>query len=124
MRNVSNFGDRDPQLTSGVLRLGFGASKWVWFVPAIALCIAILPLPYTYYMGLRWLVAVAAAFIAWKEYDLGGRRTNSYAIIFGVIALLYNPVLPIHLFKLLWVVLNLITAATFVGHYRLRLTTR
>lgn len=117
---MSDFDNQGSKLTPNGLRPGLDASKWVWFVPSFALCLAILPLPYTYYMGLRWLIAVAAAFVAWKEYELGGKRANSYVVIFGVISLLYNPILPIHLFKLLWVVLNLLTAAAFMGHYRLR----
>lgn len=102
------------------LRPGADLSIWIWFVPIIALVVAVLPLPYSFYMGLRWLVTIAAASLAWKEYELNRRRANSYTLIFGAIALLYNPILPVHLFKLLWIALNLITAAAFFGHYRLR----
>lgn len=95
--------------------------KWVWLAPAIALAIAVLPLPYGYYMGLRWFVTGTAIFLAWKEYELNQNTANSYTWIFGAIALLYNPIFPVHLFKLLWVILNIGTAAIFLGHYRLRL---
>lgn len=118
---MDEFGSHNTQPTPAGLRPGTDLSKWIWFVPAIAVVVAVLPLPYGFYMGLRWLVAAAAAFLAWKEYALNGKRANSYTWIFGAMALLYNPIIPIHLFKLLWVVLNLITAAAFVGHYRLRL---
>ncbi len=100
---------------------GRDISVWLWWVPAIALLVAILPLPYGYYMLLRVVVCAAAGFIAWKEYDLNGKRSNSYSWIFGVIAALFNPLIPAHLFKLLWVVINIITALTFIGHFRLRL---
>lgn len=119
---MSNF-DLDPhRRTPAGLRPGSDLPKWLWWGPAIALVIAVLPLPYGYYMALRLAVCAAAAFIAWKEYELNGKEANSYTWIFGIVAVLYNPFLPVHLFKLLWVVLNLGTAATFIGHYQLRLT--
>lgn len=94
--------------------------KWVWWVPAVALLFAILPLPYTYYMGLRWLVAVTAFWIAWKEFDLGGNSVSTYVVIFASIGIVFNPIAPVHLFKLAWVAINLITAAAYLGHMRLR----
>lgn len=112
----------NTQPTPAGFRPGSDFSKWIWFVPSIALVVAVLPLPYSFYMGLRWLIAAAATFFAWKEYELNGKRANSYTFIFGAMALLYNPIIPVHLFKLLWVVLNLITAAVFLGHYRRRLS--
>ncbi|MBK1634365.1 DUF6804 family protein [Rhodovulum adriaticum] len=103
------------------LRPGADLSEWIWFVPAGALVLAILPLPYVYYMGLRWLVAGTSIFLAWKEYDLHGRSANSYCWIFGAITVLFNPILPVFLPKLAWVVIDLVVAATFIGHYRLRI---
>jgi len=94
--------------------------KWVWLAPAAALAVAILPLYYDYYIFLRWLVAGTATYLAWKEYELNGMMANSYVWIFGVVALLFNPVIPVHLFKALWVLLDLLTIAVFLGHYRLR----
>ena len=107
-------------VTSKSLRPDEDISKWVWLVPAIALLVAILPLPYSYYMGLRWVVAGAAAYIGWKEYNLNRNAPNSYVWIFGAISIVFNPIVPIHLFKSAWIVINLITAAAFLGHYRLR----
>lgn len=102
------------------LRPGVDVPKWLWLAPAIALLIAILPLPYGYYTLLRVGVTAAATFLAWREYEGHGRRANSYVWIFGAVALLYNPILPVHLSKLIWIPLNLVTAATFAGHYKLR----
>ncbi len=94
-------------------------SKWIWLVPGIALIVAVLPMPYVYYIGLRWLVCGAALLLSWKEYEAFGRRGNGFAVVFGAVAVVYNPILPVHLFKLLWIMLNLLGAAVFFGHYRL-----
>lgn len=103
------------------LRPNADISKWLWIVPAILLLVAILPLPYIYYMAMRWIVAGAAAFIAWKEFELNNKAANSYVWIFAALALVFNPIVPIHLFKLAWIAINLFSAAAFIGHYRLRL---
>jgi CDP-diglyceride synthetase len=115
----------DPDLeryrpTPSGLRPGIDLPVLLWIIPAAALVLAVLPMPYTYYMGMRWVVAGAAAFLAWKEYELGGRRANSYALIFGAFALLFNPILPIQLPRGLWVIFNVLACLVFVGHLRLR----
>jgi hypothetical protein len=95
--------------------------KWVWIAPAIAVLVAILPLPYFYYIVLRWGVCGAAAFIAWKEFDLNKPSPNLCVWIFGVLAILYNPIIPVHSVKVFWVFVNLATAGAFYWHYKLRL---
>lgn len=90
----------------------------VWWGPAIALLVAILPLGYGYYTPLRVVVCAAATFLAWKEYVGNSQQANAYVWIFGGIALLYNPLLPIHLSKLIWTVINIITADIFLGHHK------
>ncbi len=88
-------------------------------MPAAALFQALLPLPYGYYDLLRLLVTTAAALIAWKEYDLGRNvgsgKVNNYALIFVAFAHLYNPILPIHLTKLIWMPIDVVTALVFIG---------
>lgn len=110
--------DEMPARPAG-LSVDFDFPKWVWLAPVVVLVIAVLPLPYSYYIGLRWFVTGVALFLAWKEYERHN-SANSYMWIFGAIAILYNPIIPVHFFKGLWVILNLGTAAVFLGHYRLR----
>ena len=119
---MDEFERRNTKPTPAGIRSDSHLSKWIWLVPTIALVAAVLPLPYGFYMGLRWLIAAASIFLAWKEYELSETRVSTYVVVFGAIALVYNPIMPLHLSKSLWVVLNLITAATFFGHYRLRLS--
>lgn len=112
--------DTPRSTTPKGLRPEADISKWVWFAPAIALLLCVLPLDDDFEDTLRWVIAGPAAFLAWKEYALNGRQANSYTWIFGVVAVLFNPVIPVHLFNLLWIFLYIGGAAVFVGHYQLR----
>ena len=89
--------------------------KSLWLGPAILLVVALLPWPYGYYQLLRLAVCVVSAWIAyeqWKHDD----AFSGWVVAFGGVALLYNPVMPIHLSREIWSVLNLATAALFLGH--------
>ena len=82
-----------------------------WTVVAM-LGIALLPLPYGYYTLLRLVVCVA---FAWSAVDCFGRGLVGWAVIAGVLALLYNPFVPVYLERELWMVLNIGTAGAMVG---------
>ncbi len=67
--------------------------------------------PYGYYIILRWVVAVAALFVLWVAYQL---KKQSWLWIMGVIAILFNPIVLIHLDKETWVVIDFIVAGVFL----------
>jgi hypothetical protein len=74
------------------------------------------PWPYDYYMLLRMIVCVAAALLALLAY----RRSDELTIWFGVfvtLAILFNPILPIHLTRSVWTILDLGGAALFAAHF-------
>ena len=52
------------------------------------------------------------AYEQWKHDD----AISGWVVVFGTIALLYNPLLPVHLPREVWSVLNLVTAILIVGH--------
>ena len=94
------------------LRHHFG----VWFVPAILLLLALFPWPYGFYIFLRLGISIVGAWLAyeqWKHDD----AVSGWVLAFGVTALLYNPLIPIHLTREIWSVLNIATAGLFVGHF-------
>ena len=117
---MENSDNSPSQNTPDGLRPDKDISSWFWKIPAILLIAAVLPLPYGYYPFLRLIVFAASAFLAFKEYKGASNSLNSYAIIFGVMAILFNPILPIFLPKVIWIVIDLACAATFVGHLKLR----
>ena len=89
----------------------------LWLTPVALLILALLPLPYGFYNLLRLVVGVVSAWLAyeqWKHDD----AVSGWVVALGTAALLYNPLLPIHLTREIWMVLNLVTAGLFLGHLR------
>jgi len=87
-------------------------NKLLWLAPIALLLIALLSLPYYYYQLMRWAICGCAAYLAYQHYKekSGGVLT----IAFIVIAIVYNPIEPIHLFKVAWIVINIITVIVFL----------
>lgn len=67
------------------------------------LFIGALPLPYSYYGLLRLVVCGTFGFGALIAYD---RREKSLIWIYGFLAVLFNPIIKIHLPKEVWVVVD------------------
>ncbi len=65
---------------------------------------------------MRFVVCGAAAFLAWKHFDAID-RFSSWTIIFAIVAFLFNPLIPVHLSRELWVPIDLLTAIMFGVHY-------
>ena len=88
----------------------------VWIAPAVMLVLAVLPLPYGYYTALRIVVCGAAGFLV---YQLSGENGDFSFWLFGFfgIAVLFNPIIPIHLTKAIWQPIDLGAAGYFVAHW-------
>ena len=67
--------------------------------------------PYGYYILLRWVVTASAIFLVWVSYNL---KKTFWLFLMGIIALLFNPIAPIHLDKETWVIIDLIVAVIFL----------
>ena len=80
-------------------------------IATVLLLVAIAPLPYGYYQFLRWVVCGASVFIAYTAYTW----SKIWAVwLFGVVAVLFNPILPIHLTKEIWQPIDLVCALLFI----------
>lgn len=82
------------------------------------LLVAVLPLPYSYYMFLRWAVTLSAGFYMVLAFQ---RRLWGIAAACAGIAALFNPLVTAYLTKEIWIVLD-ITAAAFFGYTSARLS--
>lgn len=87
-------------------------SAGVSLVPIFLLLVAVLPLPYGYYTFLRIVIFLAAISLALQRYHALG-RVGGLSIAFGLMAVLFNPVFPIHLAREIWIVSNFVGAAVF-----------
>jgi hypothetical protein len=80
---------------------------------AILVFVAILPLPYDYYSLLRIVVSLGCLYLLvahWKILE------NHHRGILSVLIVLFNPLAPIFLSKLIWVLIDLV-----VGMYLIKL---
>jgi len=80
-------------------------------IASVMLFIAILPLPYGYYQLLRLIVCGIGAYIAFQAYKM---KKQPWAWTMGIIAFLFNPLIPIHLDKATWGFIDLVVAVIFL----------
>lgn len=69
--------------------------------------------PYGYYILLRWVCCGVFAYCAFQVLALGDEK-QGWAWVFGITALIYNPILRVHLNRELWQILNIVTAVILV----------
>ena len=83
-------------------------------IPAVLLILApLISFPYGYYMFLRLIVTITSIMtIVYVIKAAGG--INEISIIFGLIAILYNPIVPINLSREIWLPINFITAGILI----------
>ncbi len=67
--------------------------------------------PYGYYQILRWVIAGVTGYSAYLAYEQG---KNAWTWILAIIAILFNPIAPIHLDRETWSVLNNIIVAAII----------
>lgn len=80
-------------------------------IAALMLLAALGDWPYGYYQLLRFVVCGAAAYVAWLSYHSKYPWT---VWVFGFVAILFNPLAPVHLSRATWGLLDLVCAALFV----------
>jgi uncharacterized membrane protein YccC len=75
-----------------------------WLIAALMLLLAVTARhPYSFYTSLRWICCAAFAYSAFIA------STNNrvpWAWIFGVLAVLFNPIIPVHLQRDTWQIIN------------------
>ena len=84
--------------------------KSLRYIAAVMLLIAIGGIPYAYYTLLRWVICISSIIMIAIAVD---EKKIGWQIIFGLMALLFNPLLPIHLNRDLWFYIDCIGASIF-----------
>ena len=88
-------------------------TRFFWIAPLVVMGFGVLPMPYGYYNILRVVVCVSAIFMAFRATKTPNGQLAMW--LFGGLALLYNPILPVHLNeKAIWMIVNAVTAVLFV----------
>lgn len=86
--------------------------KSLWLVCAGLLLIGLIDLPIGYYTFLRIVVTIGSVAVVVTELENG---FNFWIVIFGIIAIVFNPVIPIYLNdRSAWMPIDLIGAIIFI----------
>ena len=99
-------------------------TKYKNIITVIAIAVLLLAIPsgiwpYGYFVLLRWVITGAALYNIWVAYNL---QKMGWVWIMGGIALLFNPIVPLHLDKSIWQVLDLVAASIFlVSIFKIRI---
>ena len=93
---------RSAVLTSSLAFLGIPT--------AVLLVVALFPLPFGFYVGLRWLVTAATASLVVPLWNRGWRKVLLIAV---ALIIVYNPFVPIELPKWAWSIINVLSLIGF-----------
>jgi hypothetical protein len=87
----------------------------LWIVPVMVLVLAVFPLPYGYYTFTRVVAFLACIALAYTAY---GRRPGAtvWTTFFVLIAIVFNPLIPIYLKKHAWMYIDGAVAAVILAH--------
>lgn len=87
---------------------------WIFIIPVALLLIGIADMPIGYYSFLRIVVCLSSGVIAYGSYSIE-EKINFGTALFGVIALLFNPIFPVYLQdKELWTTIDILSTIAFV----------
>ena len=93
----------------------------IFLIPGALLVVApIISFPYGFYTFLRLSISISAGFIIYLI-NKKVKKVDTISIIFAVIVILYNPIIPIHLTREIWMPINFISAVVyFYGFYKIK----
>ncbi|MCL6296274.1 DUF6804 family protein [Jejuia spongiicola] len=84
--------------------------KPVSIICALLLFIAVLKLPIEYYTFLRIAIFIGALLVI-----ISLSKKIIWVIVFGIITILFNPIIPIYLyFKSIWIPIDIVTGILFL----------
>ncbi len=84
---------------------------FLWLAPIVVLLIGLLPMPYVFYTLSRIIICFCSVIFI---LNLINENNILILLIFIFAAILYNPIIPIHLYdKSLWIFINIPTMLLF-----------
>ena len=85
-------------------------NNWFKLISIVFLLGALGSCPYAYYQISRWIVCAVGVYSSYLAYQ---SNKISWAWIFGIIAVLFNPILPIYFTREVWQPVDVIVAGIF-----------
>lgn len=85
--------------------------KQVYLILAALLSLCLAPMPYGYFMLVRFLMMGACGLLAYSYYQ---REKMVAAGVFGVLALLFQPIYKIALGRNVWNIVDVVVAVFFI----------
>lgn len=68
--------------------------------------------PYSYYTLLRWVVCAVAAFAAYIAHS---ELKTGWVWVLGILAILFNPIIPVYLDRQTWAVIDILGATILLA---------
>ena len=91
--------------------MDFLKNNWFKILAIIILLGALADNPYGYYQVLRWAILAIGAYSAYLTYKVGNK---SWPWIFGIVAILFNPVITFTFQRDTWQIIDVIVAIIFI----------
>ena len=88
--------------------------KQLFIVMATLLLLCLAPMPYGYYQLVRFVAMVVFAILALNYYK---EKKNELSIMFGALALLFQPFLKVALGRMIWNVVDVAVALLLIALY-------
>jgi len=86
--------------------------KYLYLILSILLLLCLLPMPYGYYILIRYMSMVAFGVMAYQYFQ---QDRKGWALTFGALALLFQPFIKIALGGTIWNVVDVIVAVLLIA---------
>ena len=91
--------------------------KLIFFIPVMLLLLApLFRFPYGYYVLTKLLVSISAILIIYFSYK-NEKTISEVIVIFSLILMLFNPIIPIPFPRLIWTMIDFIVAGIYSYTY-------
>jgi hypothetical protein len=88
--------------------------KYIKLILSALFLLCLAPMPYGFYSLIRFVAMIAFAIYAYVYYE---KKNNKLAIAFLSLAILFQPLLPIYLGRMLWNIIDVVVAIFLVVLY-------
>ena len=85
--------------------------KYLYLIISILLLLCLLPMPYGYYMVVRFVSMVAFGVMSYQYIQ---KKQTAWAVTFGALALLFQPFIKVALGRTMWNIVDVIVAVLLI----------